>query len=222
MVLDVGAHSGQFAKLFAKLAPDGTVFAFEPASYARSLLPLAKWGPWGGRIEIVPAALGDAQGTLQLNTPTKSAGSMRFGLAHLGAAANSATAGRAEAVLVTTVDRFTAERALDRLDFVKADIEGWEMRMLTGGAGTFARMRPAMLLELVDSHLARAGDSLDTAWTLLRGWGGMRHTAGREATPSHRSPSRATETRCGFQRNGPRGWNRRVRGRPVAREQPGN
>ena len=30
VVIDVGAHAGQFSKLFAGLAPQGRVYAFEP------------------------------------------------------------------------------------------------------------------------------------------------------------------------------------------------
>ena len=33
VVADVGGHSGPFAKLFAGLAPDGTVYTFEPGAY---------------------------------------------------------------------------------------------------------------------------------------------------------------------------------------------
>ena len=38
VILDVGSHAGQFAKLFAQLGPDGHVYAFEPGSYALSIL----------------------------------------------------------------------------------------------------------------------------------------------------------------------------------------
>ena len=33
VILDVGSHAGQFAKLFARLAPRGHVYAFEPGTY---------------------------------------------------------------------------------------------------------------------------------------------------------------------------------------------
>ncbi len=38
IVVDVGAHAGQFTKIFARLAHRGRVYAFGPASYARSIL----------------------------------------------------------------------------------------------------------------------------------------------------------------------------------------
>src|SRR5579862_5528537 len=41
VVLDVGAHAGQYAKLFSRLAPHGRVYAIEPQSYARRILRAA-------------------------------------------------------------------------------------------------------------------------------------------------------------------------------------
>jgi len=32
VVFDVGAHAGQFTKLFARLVPEGCVYSFEPGS----------------------------------------------------------------------------------------------------------------------------------------------------------------------------------------------
>jgi hypothetical protein len=40
-----------------------------------------------------------------------------------------------EEVPVTTIDRFAADEGLQRLDFIKMDVQGWEMRILEGGAG---------------------------------------------------------------------------------------
>ncbi len=169
VVVDVGAHAGQFAKLFAQLAPQGRVYAFEPSLYARSILTLAVRARRLNNIEIVAAALGDGAGSAVLSTPVKKAGSVRFGLAHLSAKAESG--GRVETVPIVTLDSFFAQRRLDRLSFLKADVEGWEMRMLVGAAETIRRHRPPMLLELVDSHLRRAGDTLPAAWDLLTSWG---------------------------------------------------
>lgn len=171
VVLDVGAHAGQFAKLFARLAHAGHVFAFEPSGYARSILTLVVRARSLRNVTVVGAGLGDAPGALTLSTPLKSSGSVRFGLAHLQHGAASAGAARTEHVPVLTIDQFAAERGLPRLSFIKADIEGWEMRMLAGAAEALRRWRPPLLLELNDHHLQRAGDTLASAWRALGGWG---------------------------------------------------
>ena len=47
--------------------------------------------------------------------------------------------------------------ALDRLDFIKVDIEGHEHKFLTGAARTIARFRPILLMELNDHYYERQG-----------------------------------------------------------------
>lgn len=161
VVFDVGAHAGQFTKLFAGIARDGRVYAFEPGGYALSILRRVVALRRLGNVEICPFGLSDRAHTETLHVPVKRSGSMGFGLSHFGAEARASVA---ETVTLSTIDAFVAERSLSRLDFIKADIEGWEMRMLAGGAGAIARFRPALLLEVQAAHLARAGDTPAAMW----------------------------------------------------------
>jgi len=79
--------------------------------------------------------------------------------------------GHHEDVALTTIDDFATKAGLNRLDLIKMDVEGWELRILKGGAETIQRFRPVMMIELVGQQLARAGDSLEDACVLLRSWG---------------------------------------------------
>ena len=166
VVVDAGAHSGQFAKLFARLVPDGRVYAFEPSGYARSILvPALRVNRLRG-VRVQAYGLSDAGADLMLRTPIKRSGSAGFGIASLGETAT----GRPEIeerVALRRLDDVAEELALDRLDLLKADIEGWELRMLTGARDTLARFRPALLVELTPHALARAGDDLDGVVRLL-------------------------------------------------------
>jgi len=166
IVLDVGAHAGQFAKLFARLAPRGFVYAVEPGSYARLILRLALRLNRLRNVAILPLALADRSGVATLTVPVKHSGSYGFGLSHLGTDDGGRDA-EIEAVGIATLDDLAAALGLDRLDLVKADIEGFELRLVAGARATLARLRPALLLELDDAHLARAGDTLATAWETL-------------------------------------------------------
>lgn len=174
VVLDVGAHAGQFAKLFAALAPRGRVYAFEPSAYARSVLRPALAVGGRGRVEIVAAGLSDEAGEMVLHTPIKRRGGLGFGAAHLGA--SEAATVVEQTVTLTTLDAFARARGLTRLDFIKIDIEGWELRALTGGRQTLARFRPALYLEVDAAMLARAGDTPDALFGWLRelGYGAIR------------------------------------------------
>jgi FkbM family methyltransferase len=169
VVLDVGAHAGQFAKLFAAMAPRGRVFAFEPSAYARSILaPAMAVGGWG-RVEIVPVGLSDQPGELVLHTPIKRRGGLGFGIAHLGEPGEGDAAD--QTVALTTLDAFAEARGLERLDFVKMDIEGWEHRALMGGRRTLARFQPTLYLEIDAAMLARAGDDPPSLFGWLQALG---------------------------------------------------
>lgn len=174
VIFDVGGHSGQFTKLFAGAAPRGTIYSFEPGSYALSILRLNLSINRLDNVTVVPFGLGDATGSRTLSVPLKHGGVHRFGLSYMGGTGDDAKVmakTMKEEVAMTTIDRFARREELTRLDFLKADIEGWELRMLLGGAETIKRYRPAMMIELDEARLARAGDSLSAIWNTLCAWG---------------------------------------------------
>lgn len=158
IVFDVGAHAGQFTKLFARRAIKGRVYAFEPGSYARSILRSAIWLNRLSNVAIVPVAFGAETRLNVLTVPVKRSGASAFGLSHFGPAQARWNAVTEELVPQTTVDELVSVLALTRLDLVKADIEGWELQMLRGARATLERLRPRLILEISAEHLARAGD----------------------------------------------------------------
>jgi len=185
VVFDVGAHAGQYTKLFARAANHGRVYAFEPGSYARSILRTVVWLHGLSNVAVVPMALGSEARLDTLTIPLKSSGSFGFGLSHLGKPSERWRAVAQEIVAVTTVDSVVKTLDLDRLDFIKADIEGWELRLLHGAESTLARFRPRLLLELSGTALARAGDRLADAFAFLaaRGYRAFRFEAGASLAP---------------------------------------
>jgi FkbM family methyltransferase len=171
VVFDVGAHAGQYTKLFARAAVHGRIYAFEPGSYARSILRAVVWLHQLSNVAVVPMALGSEARLDTLTIPLKGRGSFGFGLSHLGKPSERWRAVAQEIVALTTIDCVVETLGLDRLDFIKADIEGWELRLLRGSERTLERFRPRLLLELNAADLARAGDRLEDAFTFLAGLG---------------------------------------------------
>jgi FkbM family methyltransferase len=168
IVFDVGAHAGQFTKLFARLASAGQVYAIEPGSYARSILRAAVWTQRLSNVAILPVAFGAANQLAVLHMPVKASGAAGFGLSHLGAPEARWPRVAVETVAQTTIDELAETLALDRLDFIKADIEGGELRMLEGAQRSLERFRPRLLIELSDAHLARAGGTIADAFAFLQ------------------------------------------------------
>jgi FkbM family methyltransferase len=176
VVIDIGAHAGQFSKLFARMAPHGIVYAFEPSAYARSLMRPAVRMNGLANIRLIGAGLSDAEGEMVLRTPVKPSGSLGFGTAHLGGEEEEAAAFVDQRVALTTLDAFTATERLARLDLIKADVEGWEMRVLVGGEHTLRVLRPALFLEVDGDWMVRAGDTPNAlfSWLGARGYHGCR------------------------------------------------
>jgi len=169
-VVDIGAHAGQFTKLFAKLAPRGRVIAVEPQSYARAILRPALRLNGLAHVEIIGQGLSDHPGEAQIFIPVKRSGSLGFGLASLGDLRQERAAIQ-ETVSLTTLDALADQLGLARLDFIKIDVEGFEGRVLAGATRAITRHRPALLAEMVSHHLARAGDTPDGVLAPFRALG---------------------------------------------------
>jgi len=166
VVFDVGAHAGQYTKLFARLARRGRVYAIEPQSYALRILRTAIRLNRLRNVEILSLALGAAAGTATLTIPVKASGSYGFGLTHLGPHTREGPT-ETETIEVTTLDALVTKLGLTRLDFIKADIEGWEQAMIEGGSTTLIHLKPALLIEFNEEHLNRAGGSIAVLWQML-------------------------------------------------------
>ncbi len=70
-----------------------------------------------------------------------------------------------DTISLTTIDRISISENLRRLDFIKADIEGWEFRMIVGAEQTLLRFRPSLMVEVISETLARAGDTPDSLFS---------------------------------------------------------
>lgn len=183
-VLDVGAHAGQFSKLFAGLASGGRVYAFEPSNYARSILIRAlRWNRIEN-VEILPFGLSDVSGTAILKTPLTASGSLGFGRARFSADVDGVYL--SQPAMLRTLDDFVKARDLTRIDFIKIDVEGWEMHVLRGGLRSLERFRPTLFLEVSEEWLAHAGEAPEAIWGLLTqlGYGASRLGSVNEEAPS--------------------------------------
>jgi FkbM family methyltransferase len=169
VIVDVGAHSGQFAKLFSRLVPKGKVYAFEPGGYALSILrPVIKLRRLKN-VTLVSLGLSDEEGQEVLSAPLKKRGTVGFGLAHIGP--ESRGVALAHEIRLVTLDSFMAGEDLRRLDLIKVDIEGWEVRCLRGAIGTIEQFRPMILVEVTEETLGRVGHSAEEIFDMLAPFG---------------------------------------------------
>ena len=110
-------------------------------------------------------ALGAAAGSARLSI----ASSDHAGHNTLGAFAYEGVAvADAETVEVETLDAIVERLSLSRVDVVKIDVEGAEVGVIAGAAGTIRRFRPVFLIEANDAALRAQGASCAALLASLR------------------------------------------------------
>ncbi len=155
LVMDVGAHAGQFTKIFSRLVPNGRVLAIEPSAYQLSILRLMLFFTRTGQVDVIDKGIGRQQGTAILQTPLKKSGVFRYGLSHIHTASvePSVDTVKSEQIVVTTIDALSAQYAVDsKLSLIKADIEGYEYEMLCGATSSVDSYKPSFMLEISDQR----------------------------------------------------------------------
>lgn len=158
VILDVGANVGAWAVPFARrLDAGGRVCAFEPVPANRDRLERAVSQNNLSNVTVLPFALGDAEATVDMWLRTSVTG------ASSGTAAFVPTGAGHVTVTMRPMDAWVAETALDRLDFMKLDVEGAELLVLAGAEQTVARFRPLILAEFDAYWMATHGQSLADA-----------------------------------------------------------
>jgi FkbM family methyltransferase len=141
--VDVGGCFGWYTVLLSQLIGNqGKVFVFEPvpnnAACLRANLQLNKCA----NVQLNLCALSESvQESIEIYVPKNGvSGSLK---AH-------ATRENCDVIKIktSTLDIFAEENNLERLDFLKADIEGAEFLLLKGGRNALIKFKPILMLEV--------------------------------------------------------------------------
>lgn len=168
LAIDGGAFWGDTALWLAEQCGEGgSVVAFEadPSHVPVLRANLSAAGAVGARVTVREQALWDDEATL------------RF--ASHGPASTAVLDGELRVASVA-LDRLVERGELERLDFLKLDVEGAELAALRGAAGALRRFRPRMAIAVYH----RARDVLD-----IPRWIDA-HVAGYDFALTHRSVNR--------------------------------
>jgi FkbM family methyltransferase len=143
VALDVGANVGAYSMVLGQwVGPGGRVFAFEPSAAAfTGLVHHIRLNRLDAIVEPVPAALSDRETVARF---------FAAGTSGEGRLAGPSESHARSTVSVTTVDSFCARGGIDP-DFIKVDVEGWELAVLRGARETIRRRRGKLAL-FVEMH----------------------------------------------------------------------
>ena len=149
VVVDAGAFIGDHTIAYLeKVGSSGTVMAFEPNPAAFQCL-----------VHNCPSVYAFNYGLCSHGGEAFLETCENVGASSIGASG--------EAIKLMCLD----ELMLERLDFIKLDVEGYELKALKGGERLIDAYRPIMWIEMNEGALEKQGASAREIFTFLLGYG---------------------------------------------------
>ena len=144
---DLGANTGYYSMLLSRwVGPGGRVYSYEPIPYTHSFLTRNLSNNFAANVVPVQSAVADHIGQVRM----QAAPSGFLGWSKVD------DSGELE-VACTTIDAEVQRLNLKRLDFIKMDIQGYELRALEAAENTFRKLRPKVLFEVWPQGLQANG-----------------------------------------------------------------
>lgn len=148
VILDIGANVGTFLYQLENKLSHENIYAFEPNKklYRR----LKRLFP---RMRIFPLALSDENTTAEFKVPIingkmiASRGTLNTDYKEKGEEKSYT-----ETVKVIKLDDWAAIENFDKLDFIKIDVEGNEMKTLSGAREIIRKYSPTLMVEMEQRH----------------------------------------------------------------------
>jgi FkbM family methyltransferase len=131
IIFDVGAYTGKVTRTYRKIFPRARLYCFEP--FPGSFRELEKLSV-AAQVKLYPLAVSDQAGKTTLHVNTDASCNSIFPRPQAGPAYYSSEARNVERIEVDTItiDGFCTHEHIRRIDILKLDVEGAEIRALKG------------------------------------------------------------------------------------------
>lgn len=140
VVIDTGACAGFFTRQALKRGAQ-RVYAFEPLQkIASALQETFRQECKAGTVIVAPIALTNTTGTASFNNGDHYICEARL------------TSEGAHTVMTSTLDDFVRSQNVERIDFIKMDIEGEEMNAVMGAVGAINRFKPRLAIAVYHQY----------------------------------------------------------------------
>lgn len=141
--IDLGANVGYYSTRMARLTK-GKIYAVEPVALFRNILEKNLSTFNCPNVEILPFALGSEEKKIKMGTPVVE-GVFRHGLTKVIDGNDSSIAHTYEVDMKVPDQLFSN---LQRLDYVKCDVEGYEIYIFPHFLKTLERFKPLIQIEI--------------------------------------------------------------------------
>lgn len=184
VIIDVGVNIGASLLNFARVSPDALVIGFEPdiknLRKAERNLSLNDFS----NIKIIGKGLGEMPALVKLFKVNDGNEGMNRILDETRLSVDMDIP--FDEVEIITLDDFSRQNQIGKIDLIKIDVEGYELRVLKGAERTLMKYSPTLFIELDDENLKEQGDSPEHLIRFLERYGyRLRRAGGGE--PVHNS-----------------------------------
>jgi FkbM family methyltransferase len=132
IIFDVGANQGNWSIAALKRFPNARVFAFEPSSNHAQTLERLK-NEFGNRLTIINEGASNTIGRAVLHKDADGSGLASLHERELDR--YNIKLDKKEDIALTTIDYICKIHEIEKVDIIKIDVEGHEMKVLEGAVG---------------------------------------------------------------------------------------
>jgi FkbM family methyltransferase len=165
--LDIGANIGLYTLLASKaVGNSGKIFAFEPSpkTFIRLTENVAHNHLTNCILENI--ALSNVEGEFSIMLSQEG-----FDAWNSLAKPTMGNLYYEEKVTTKTLDSFIDEAEIKKINFIKIDVEGWEINVLKGASNYLINNDPTILFEVAQDSLINAGFSVKELFEILNSYG---------------------------------------------------
>jgi FkbM family methyltransferase len=157
IVLDIGANVGGHTLDFGKcVGASGRVYAFEPTAWAyQKLLINIKLNP---NFSIYPLQIGLTDAN---HTPLPELLSSSWSLTKNQKEASPLDFGFGKSIqgsVQLSLDEWVLANYIEKVDVIKIDVDGHELKVLRGAVQTLRRFRPILIVEFAPHHFVKSDE----------------------------------------------------------------
>jgi len=151
--IDVGANNGYYYSLkVGKRCPGAQVYAFEPdikiIGHLKKNIEFNRLN----NITVITQALSNYVGKAYITADLEASNYLVL---------KSTPSRRTVAIECNTLDNYVTSNKIDKINFIKVDIEGGEYNFLQGARQSILKYRPLLVLELNEQLLERSNASIN-------------------------------------------------------------
>lgn len=140
-ILDIGANLGNHTLYWANKIPNAKIYSFEPYDPNFEVLSKNVSENHLNNITVIHKGIGDKEGKAEI----KSTDPQNFGSTSLEYYSDEE-----KGISMITVDSFYEENCLKNIDFIKIDVEGFEIKVLKGMPVVLTECYPDLWVEVSD------------------------------------------------------------------------